>query len=64
VLVALDYSQIELRILAHLSGDKNFLSAFRDGVDVHRRTAAEVFAVPEAEVTASSGASPRRSTSA
>ena len=51
VLVALDYSQIELRILAHLSGDKNFVSAFRDGVDVHRRTAAEVFAVPEAEVT-------------
>ena len=52
VLVALDYSQIELRILAHLSGDKNFLSAFREGVDVHRRTAAEVFEVPEAEVTA------------
>jgi len=52
MLVALDYSQIELRILAHLSGDKNFLSAFREGVDVHRRTAAEVFAVPEAEVTA------------
>jgi DNA polymerase-1 len=51
VLVALDYSQIELRILAHLSGDKNFLSAFRDGVDVHRRTAAEVFGVPEPEVT-------------
>jgi DNA polymerase-1 len=52
VLVALDYSQIELRILAHLSGDPNFVSAFKDGVDVHRRTAAEVFAVPEAEVTA------------
>ena len=52
VLVALDYSQIELRILAHLSEDKNFLSAFRDGVDVHRRTAAEVFSVPEPEVTA------------
>jgi DNA polymerase-1 len=51
LLVALDYSQIELRILAHLSGDKNFVSAFTDGVDVHRRTAAEVFAVPEAEVT-------------
>ncbi|MBL8974796.1 MAG: DNA polymerase I [Myxococcales bacterium] len=51
VLVALDYSQIELRILAHLSGDKNFVSAFKDGVDVHRRTAAEVFGVPEAEVT-------------
>jgi DNA polymerase-1 len=52
VLVTLDYSQIELRILAHLSEDRNFLSAFRDGVDVHRRTAAEVFAVPEPEVTA------------
>ncbi len=52
MLVALDYSQIELRILAHLSADKNFLSAFREGVDVHRRTAAEVFAVPEAEVSA------------
>ena len=52
VLVALDYSQIELRILAHLSADKNFVSAFREGVDVHRRTAAEVFAVPEPEVTA------------
>ncbi len=52
LLVALDYSQIELRILAHLSGDKNFVSAFREGVDVHRRTAAEVFAVPEPEVTA------------
>ena len=51
VLVALDYSQIELRILAHLSEDKNFLSAFREGVDVHRRTAAEVFGVPEPEVT-------------
>ena len=52
VLVTLDYSQIELRILAHLSGDQNLSSAFRDGVDVHRRTAAEVFGVPEAEVTA------------
>ena len=51
LLVALDYSQIELRILAHLSGDRNFVSAFTEGVDVHRRTAAEVFAVPEAEVT-------------
>ncbi|MCB9701690.1 MAG: DNA polymerase I [Myxococcales bacterium] len=51
VLVTLDYSQIELRVLAHLSGDKNLSSAFRDGVDVHRRTASEVFEVPEAEVT-------------
>ena len=51
VLVTLDYSQIELRILAHLSGDKNLVSAFRDGVDVHRRTAAEVFGVDEKDVT-------------
>lgn len=51
-LVALDYSQIELRILAHLSGDKNLVSSFHDGVDVHRRTAAEVFGVAEQDVTA------------
>ncbi|MBC8070008.1 MAG: DNA polymerase I, partial [Deltaproteobacteria bacterium] len=51
VLVALDYSQIELRILAHLSRDPNLVSAFVEDVDVHRRTAAEVFDVPEAEVT-------------
>jgi len=50
MLVALDYSQIELRILAHLSGDPNLTSAFRDGVDVHRRTAAEVFEVSEDQV--------------
>jgi len=51
VLVALDYSQIELRILAHLSGDPNLVSAFVEGTDVHRRTAAEVFGVAEADVT-------------
>jgi DNA polymerase-1 len=51
MLIALDYSQIELRILAHLSGDPNLVSAFIEGTDVHRRTAAEVFTVPEAEVT-------------
>ncbi len=50
-LVAIDYSQIELRVLAHLSADPNLRSAFIDDVDVHRRTAAEVFDVPEAEVT-------------
>jgi len=50
-LVALDYSQIELRILAHLSRDPNLCSAFQEGVDVHRRTAAEVFDVIETEVT-------------
>jgi DNA polymerase-1 len=41
--VAADYSQIELRIMAHLSGDKGLLDAFAKGVDVHRATAAEVF---------------------
>jgi DNA polymerase-1 len=51
LLVALDYSQIELRILAHLSADPNLASAFTDDVDVHRRTAAEVFAVSEVAVT-------------
>ncbi|MCX4245700.1 DNA polymerase I [Paraliomyxa miuraensis] len=51
MLVAIDYSQIELRVLAHLSGDPGLRSAFIDDVDVHRRTAAEVFDVPEGEVT-------------
>ena len=43
VILAADYSQIELRIMAHLSGDEGLLKAFHDGVDVHRATAAEVF---------------------
>ena len=49
-LVAADYSQIELRIMAHLSQDKNLLKAFAEGVDVHKATAAEVFGVPLDEV--------------
>jgi DNA polymerase-1 len=52
VLIAADYSQIELRILAHLSGDPLLSSAFRDRVDVHTQTAAEVFDVPRESVTA------------
>jgi DNA polymerase-1 len=44
-LLAADYSQIELRIMAHVSGDKGLLQAFADGLDVHRATAAEVFSV-------------------
>ncbi len=44
-IVAADYSQIELRIMAHLSEDKGLLSAFKEGLDVHKATAAEVFAV-------------------
>jgi DNA polymerase I len=51
VLVSADYSQIELRVLAHFSLDPAFLDAFRTGVDIHRRTAAEVFGVAEAEVS-------------
>jgi DNA polymerase-1 len=49
--VAADYSQIELRILAHVSGEESLLAAFRAGEDIHRRTAAEVFGVALAAVT-------------
>jgi DNA polymerase-1 len=45
LILACDYSQIELRIMAHLSGDEGLLTAFKSGVDVHRSTAAEVFGV-------------------
>ena len=52
VLVAADYSQVELRIMAHLSEDPSLLAAFNAGQDIHRATAAEVFAVePEAVTT-------------
>lgn len=44
-MMAADYSQVELRIMAHLSGDEALLKAFADGIDVHRATAAEVFGV-------------------
>jgi len=49
--VAADYSQIELRVLAHISGDKNLITAFREGQDIHTRTAAQVFDVTPIEVT-------------
>ena len=49
--VAADYSQIELRIMAHLSGDKGLLNAFANGKDIHKATAAEVFGVPLEDVT-------------
>ncbi len=52
VLLAADYSQIELRIMAHLSGDEGLLGAFRDDLDVHAATAAEVFDLAVDEVTA------------
>lgn len=51
VIVSADYSQIELRIMAHLSGDAHLLQAFRDGVDVHAATAAKIFGIPVSEVT-------------
>ena len=47
VLVDADYSQIELRLLAHISGDYNMTEAFKSGEDIHRKTAAAVFGVPE-----------------
>ncbi|MFB4362626.1 DNA polymerase I [Pantoea sp. BS_8] len=50
-IVAADYSQIELRIMAHLSQDKGLLDAFSQGEDIHRATAAEVFGVPLSKVT-------------
>jgi len=49
--VAADYSQIELRILAHVSGEESLIAAFRAGEDIHRRTAAEVFGVELGRVT-------------
>ncbi len=52
VLVGADYSQIELRLLAHMSGDQRMISAFLDGADIHARTASEVFGVPFEQVTA------------
>ncbi len=52
VLVAADYSQIELRIMAHLSGDAGLLAAFKQGQDIHSATAAEVFGVEPEQVTA------------
>ena len=52
LLLAADYSQIELRIMAHLSGDEGLLGAFQDDLDVHAATAAEVFELAAEEVTA------------
>ena len=51
VILSADYSQIELRILAHLSQDESLIEAFRKGEDIHRSTAAKVFMVPPEEVT-------------
>ena len=46
-----DYSQIELRILAHITGDEHMQAAFRNGEDIHRSTAAKIYGIPLSEVT-------------
>lgn len=51
LILAADYSQIELRILAHLSGDKNLIEAFKNDMDIHTRTAMDVFGVSADQVT-------------
>ena len=51
VIVSADYSQIELRIMAHLSCDAHLCNAFREGVDVHKATAAKIFRIPVEQVT-------------
>jgi len=51
VLIDADYSQIELRILAHLSNDEKMIAAFHSGEDIHRKTASEIFGVPFDDVT-------------
>ncbi|HWR12304.1 MAG TPA: DNA polymerase I [Rectinemataceae bacterium] len=50
-LISADYSQIELVVMAHLSGDANLIAAFKEGVDIHKRTAAFIFGIDEAAVT-------------
>ena len=51
VLVGADYSQIELRVLAHMSGDEALITSFNNGEDIHRATAARVLGVPEEQIT-------------
>jgi len=51
VIFSADYSQIELRVLAHIAGDDNLIQAFKDGMDIHTKTAADVFGVRPDEVT-------------
>ena len=62
-LISADYSQIELRVLAHLSRDETLLAAFREGADIHARTASLLFDAPPSEITPISAATPRPSTS-
>ncbi len=52
LILSADYSQIELRIMAHLSCDQHLINAFKDGIDIHAATAAKIFGIPHEEVTA------------
>lgn len=52
LILSADYSQIELRIMAHLSCDQHLISAFKDGIDIHAATAAKIFGIPHGQVTA------------
>lgn len=52
VLISADYSQVELRVLAHMSGDESLIDTFRRGADIHRATASKMFNIPEEELTA------------
>ena len=52
VIMSADYSQIELRIMAHLSGDEHLCAAFREGIDIHAATAAKIFRIPVKDVSA------------
>ncbi len=51
VLIGADYSQIELRVMAHMSGDPTLIQAFNDGKDIHKETASKIFGVPESDVS-------------
>ncbi|MBQ4234310.1 MAG: DNA polymerase I, partial [Firmicutes bacterium] len=51
ILIGADYSQIELRVMAHMSGDETLIDAFNKGLDIHRETASKVFGVPQELVT-------------
>jgi len=64
LLLSADYSQIELRILAHLSQDEGLIDAFRHDADVHAATARRLFGLPDGPVDPACGRGPRRSTSA
>ncbi|MDP3452292.1 MAG: DNA polymerase I [Bacteroidales bacterium] len=51
IIMSADYSQIELRLMAHMSGDQDFITAFREGRDIHAATASKIFGIPEEELT-------------